>query len=118
MIMAEHCSCSCSDWAACDINRGRFAIHCFGTMLKVEGLEKRLGLGLARSRSCLVAKIRRLGLVVLQEGLGLSLAWDQKPNVSVSSRSRKLRSRLYLWLLLIILQTVTVNQSISQEFSF
>jgi len=34
-------------------------------MLKVEGLEKRLGLGLARSRSRsrLVAKIRRLGLV-------------------------------------------------------
>jgi len=25
--------------------------HCFGTMLKVEGLEKRLVLGLARSRS-------------------------------------------------------------------
>jgi len=39
------------------------AIHCFDTMLKVEGLEKRLGLGLARSRSRLVAKIRRLGLV-------------------------------------------------------
>jgi len=34
-------------------------------MLKVEGLEKHLGLGLARSRSRsrLVAKIRRLGLV-------------------------------------------------------
>jgi len=48
-------------------------------MLKVEGLEKRLGLGLARSRSRsrLVAKIRRLGLV------------------SVSSRSRKLRFRLH-----------------------
>jgi len=34
-------------------------------MLQVEGLEKRLGLGLARSRSRsrLVANIRRLGLV-------------------------------------------------------
>jgi len=40
-------------------------------MLKVEGLEKRLGLGLATSRSRLVAKIRRLGLVELQEGLDL-----------------------------------------------
>jgi len=30
---------------------------------KVEGLQKRLGLGLARSRSRLVAIIRRLGLV-------------------------------------------------------
>ena len=41
------------------------AIHCFGTILEAEGLEKRLGLGLARSRSRsrLVAKIRRLGLV-------------------------------------------------------
>ena len=57
-------------------------------MLKVEGLEKRLGLGLARSRS-------RLGLMELQEGLGLSLVSDQKPNVLVSSRSRKLRSRLH-----------------------
>ena len=62
------------------------AIHCFGTMLKVEGLEKRLGLGLARSRSqsCLVAKIRRLGLMELQEGLNLGLVSDQKPSVSVS----------------------------------
>ena len=42
-------------------------------MLKIEGLEKRLGLGLARPRCCLVAKIRRLGLVKLQEGLGLGL---------------------------------------------
>jgi len=42
-------------------------IHCFGTMLKDEGLEKRVGLGLARSRSHLMAKIRRLGLV--SEGL-------------------------------------------------
>jgi len=68
-------------------------------MLQVEGLEKRLGLGLARSRSRsrLVANIRRLGLVELQEGLGLGLVSDQKPNVSVSSRSRKLRSRLHPW---------------------
>jgi len=50
-----------------------------------EDLEKRFGLGLAssRSRSRLVAKIRHLGLVKLQEGLGLSLVSDQKPNVSV-----------------------------------
>jgi len=69
------------------------AIHCFGTMLKVEGLEKRLGLGLARSRSRLVAKIRRLGL----------MEWNcRKVLISVSSRtknqvsrSRKLRS-LYI----------------------
>ena len=55
-------------------------------MLKVEGLEKRLGLGLARSRSQshVVAKIGRIGLVELQEGLGLCLVSDQKPNVSVS----------------------------------
>jgi len=33
----------------------------------------------------------------LQEGLGLGLVSDQKPNVSVSSRSRKLRSRLHPW---------------------
>ena len=70
--------------------RGTFAVHCFGTMLKVEGLEKRLGLDLARSRSR-----SRLGLVELQEDLGLGLVSDQKPNVSVSSRSRKLRSRLH-----------------------
>jgi len=37
-------------------------------MRKVEGLEKRLGLGLVRSPSRLVAKIRRLGLDL---GLGL-----------------------------------------------
>ena len=49
-------------------------------MLKVEDLEKRLGFGLARSR--LVAKIRRLSLVELQEGLGL--VSDKKTNVSVS----------------------------------
>jgi len=35
--------------------------------------------------------------VELQEGLGLGLVSDQKPNVSVSSRSRKLRSRLHPW---------------------
>jgi len=40
---------------------------------KVEGLEKRLDVGLARSQSHLVAIIRRLGLVELQEGLGLGL---------------------------------------------
>jgi len=69
-------------------------------VLKVEGLEKRLGLGLARSRSwsCLVAEIRRLGLV--------SVSWNcRKVLVSVSSRrknrmsqSRKLRSRLHPWI--------------------
>jgi len=66
------------------------AIHCFGTMLKVEGLEKRLGLGLARSRSRLMAKIRRVSCNC------------RKVSVSVSSRtknrmsqSRKLRSRLH-----------------------
>jgi len=53
-------------------------------MLKIEGLEKRLGLGLAMPRSRLVAKIRRLGLVELQEGLGVGLVSDKKPNVSVS----------------------------------
>ena len=89
----EHCSCSCSDWALCDIKRGRFAIHCFGTMLEVEGLEKRLSLGLQGLG--LVAKIRRLGLVELYEGFGPGLVSDQKPNVSVSSRSGKLRSRLH-----------------------
>jgi len=45
-------------------------------MLKVDGLEKQLGLGLARSR--LVSwqnqmSRSRLGLVELQEGLGLGL---------------------------------------------
>ena len=57
--------------------RGRFAVHCFGTMLKVEGLEKRLGLDLARSRSRSRGKNQtsrpRLGLVELQEGLSLGL---------------------------------------------
>jgi len=38
----------------------------------------------------------RLGLAELQEGIGLGLVSDQKPNVSVSSRSRKLRSCLHL----------------------
>jgi len=44
-------------------------------MLKVEGLEKRLSLGLARSRSRLVTKMPRscLGLLEWQEGLGLGL---------------------------------------------
>jgi len=50
-------------------------------MLKVEGLKKRLGLGLAKSRSRLVGKIRRLGLVELQEGLGL--VSDQKLNILI-----------------------------------
>jgi len=76
-------------------------------MLKVEGLEKRLGLGLARSRSLLVAKIRRLGLVELQEGLGLGLVSDQKPTVSVSSPSRKLKSRLHPWYNVIKINALT-----------
>jgi len=54
-------------WDVCDMKGGRFAIDCFGnpTMVNVKGVEKRLSLGLARSRcrSHLVAKIRRLGLV-------------------------------------------------------
>jgi len=55
------------------------------------GLEKRLGLGFARSRSWSRGKNQtsrsRLGLVELQEGL--SLVSDQKPNVVwVSARSR------------------------------
>ena len=37
----------------------------------------------------------------LQEGLGLGLVSDQKPNVSVSSRSRKLTSRLHPCLVVI-----------------
>jgi len=68
--------------------------------LEVEGLEKRLCFGLARSQSWshLVAKIRRLGLVELQQGLALGLILDQKPNLSVvSSRFCKLRSRLHPW---------------------
>jgi len=83
------------------INRGRFAIRCFGTMLQVEGFEKRLGLGLARSwsrsRGINQTSRSRLGLVELHEGLGLCLVLDQKPNASVSSRSDKLRSRLHPW---------------------
>jgi len=39
------------------------AIHCFGTKLKVEGLQKRLGL--ARSLCCLWPKTECLGLVSL-----------------------------------------------------
>jgi len=52
-----------------------FNLNAAGTMLKVECLEKCLSLGLSksRSRSLLVAKIRRLGLMELQEGLGLGL---------------------------------------------
>jgi len=76
-------------------------------MLKVEGLEKRFGLGLARSRSRFVVKIRRLGLVELQEGLGLGLVSDQKPTVSVSSRSRKLKSRLHPWYNVIKINALT-----------
>jgi len=77
------------------IEHGEDAIHCFGTMLKVEGLEKRLSLGLARSRSRLAAKIRSLGLVSVSRNCRkvLVLVSDQKLNVS--SRSRKLRSRLH-----------------------
>jgi len=57
-------------------------------MLKVEGLEKRLGLGLARSRSQshLVAKIRRLGLVSVSLNC-------RKVLVSVSSRTKNQMSR-------------------------
>jgi len=51
-----------------------------------------------------VAKIRRLGLVELQEGLGLGLVSDWKPNVS--SRSRELRSRLHPWCVACIVQSV------------
>ena len=71
--------------------KAKFAIHCFGTMLKVEVLEKRLDLGLARSRSRsrLVAKIRRLGLV--------SVSWNcTKVLVSVSSRTKNQMSRFRL----------------------
>jgi len=42
-------------------------------MLKVEGLEKRLGLGLARSRSRGKNQTSRSHLVELQERLGLGL---------------------------------------------
>ena len=70
---------------------GDDAIHCFSTMLKVEGLERRLGLGLARSWSRLVAKIRHLSHV--------SVSWNyRKVLVSVSSRTtnRMSQSRLVL----------------------
>ena len=62
---------------------------------KVEGLEKHLCLGLARSRSRLLAKIRRLGLVSVSRNCRKVLVSDRKPNVSVSSQSCKLRSRLH-----------------------
>jgi len=72
-------------------------------MLKVEGLEKRLGLSVARSQVSVSSRGKNqmsrscLGLLELQEGLGLGLISDQKPNVSVSSQSGKLRSRLHPW---------------------
>ena len=54
-------------------------------------LEKRLGLGLSRSRSRLVAKIRRLGLV--------SVSWNcRKVLVSVSSQTKNRTSRSRLGL--------------------
>jgi len=59
-------------------------------MLTVEGLEKRLGLSFASSWSRVAAKVRRLSLVELHEGLGLGLVSHQKSNVSVSFRSLKL----------------------------
>jgi len=61
---------------------------------------------MSRSRPCEVSVLSRgihqmsrsrLSLVGLQEGLGLGLVSDQKPNVLVSSRSGKLRSRLHPW---------------------
>jgi len=63
----------------------------FGTMLKFEGLEKRLGLGLARSWVMVSVSSRgknqtsrtRLSLVELQEGLGLGHISNQKRNISV-----------------------------------
>ena len=70
-----------------------FAIHCFGRKVKVEGLEKRLVLGLARSRSRsrLVAKIRCLGLV--------SVSYNcRKVLVSVSSQTKNQISRSRLGL--------------------
>ena len=79
----EHCSCSIS---VCGIKRGRFAIHRFGTMLKVEGLEKRLGLGLARSRS------RDKNQTSRSRG-NAGRSWSRTKNQM--SRSRKLRSRLH-----------------------
>jgi len=81
----EHCICTCSDWAVCDTKRGRFAIHCFGTMLQAEVLKN-------------VSVSALQGLVSWQIS-DVSVSWnyrkvlvsDQKPNVSVSSRSRKLK---------------------------
>jgi len=60
-------------------------------MLKVEGLEKRLGLGLARSRSQsrLVVKIRRLSLILI--------SWNCR-KVLVSSRTKNRTSRSCLGL--------------------
>jgi len=76
------------------------AIHCFGTMLKVEGLEKRLGLGLARSRSrsCLVAEIRRLGLISVSSNCRKVLVSVSSRTKNRMSQSRKLRSRLHPWI--------------------
>jgi len=51
-------------------------LFCIGQQQHGPSLEKRLGLGLARSRSCLMANQTsqfRLGLMQLQEGLGLGL---------------------------------------------
>jgi len=58
------------------INRPSFNLKVvFGTVLKVEGLQKRLGLGLARSRSWTRGKNQTSPsrLTELQEGLGLGL---------------------------------------------
>jgi len=89
----------------CVIAQKRFRCRWIGELVcasvfNFEGLEKRLGLGLASSQSpsSLMAKIRRLGLV--------SISWNcRKVLVSISSltknrmsRSRKLRSRLLLCL--------------------
>jgi len=67
------------------------AIHCYVTLLKVEGLEKRVGLNLARSRSRLVAKIRRLGLILVSQNC-------RKVLVSVSFRTKNRISRSHLGL--------------------
>jgi len=87
------------------------AIHCFGTMLKIECLEKRLDLGLARSRSRLVsvswncrkvlvssrlmAKIRCLGLVLVSWNCRKVLASVSSRTKNRMSRSRKLRTHLH-----------------------
>jgi len=83
----EHCSCS--DWAVCDIKRGRFAIHCFGIMLKIEGLEKHLGLGLISWQKSDVSVSSRSRGIAGRSCLGLVLDKNRM------SRSRKLRSRLH-----------------------